>query len=196
MRSRLFPLAALIVLTPSFLVAQSNSEIIFKKANENALRNSSSTLAANEFENMQRERISQFNDIKVSGLKKIDNGDIPLSNQYGIEAKIFYDSARALIYEMKLPFQYTDLSASLKNDIAVQIKINGFNYKNIQGNYSGNTRSGSWRGGRGMGHRGAEAGEVGFQGGGNRHSDSEGDHSSGSAVRGSTDFWVKAPLAQ
>ncbi|TAN11840.1 MAG: hypothetical protein EPN37_16545 [Chitinophagaceae bacterium] len=280
MRSKLSLLAALIVLTPSFLVAQNNNEIIFKKTSEmavsnnfrnfpdslmqynkdaglswliandpgnlyvflkvsdkrvqhkilmggitiglntrgkkktkssvtfpvidqeafmaqmNALRNSSSTLAANEFENMQRERISEFNDIKVSGLKKIDNGDIPLSNQYGIEAKIFYDSAGDLIDEVKLPFQYTDLSASLKNDIAVQVKINGFDYKNIQGNYSGNTGSGSWGGERGTGHRGMASGGGGFHGGGNWHRDSEENHSSGSATRGSVDFWIKAPLAQ
>lgn len=160
-------------------------------AQMNALRNSDSTLANNEFENIQKERLSQFNEIKVDGLKKIDNGDIPLSNQYGMEAKILYDSAGNLLYEMTIPFQYVNLSSSLKNDIAVNIKMNGFDFKNRQENYSGTAGSGSWNGGRGMGRGGG-----GFHGRGNWHYTTEGTPPSGKATTGATDFWIKAPLAQ
>ncbi|TAM93786.1 MAG: hypothetical protein EPN39_19230 [Chitinophagaceae bacterium] len=160
-------------------------------AQMSALRNSGSALASDEFENIQKERLSQFNEIKVDGLKKIDNGDIPLSNQYGIEAKILYDSAGDLLYEMKIPFQYVNLSSSLKHDIAVNIKMNGFDFKNGQRNYSGTAGSGSWNGGRGMGRGGG-----GFHGRGNGHHITEETHSSGKATTAATDFWIKAPLAQ
>lgn len=159
-------------------------------AQMNALRNSGSTLASDEFENIQKERLSQFNEIKVDGLKKIANGDIPVSNQYGIEAKLLFDSTGELLYEMTIPFQYVNLNSSLKNDIAVNIKINSFDFKNSQGNYSGS--AGSWNGGRGgMGRSGG-----GFHGRGNWHHTTEETHSSGKATTRATDFWIKAPLAQ
>ncbi|MGH2644243.1 MAG: hypothetical protein ACRDE2_09860, partial [Chitinophagaceae bacterium] len=159
-------------------------------AQMNALRNSGSTLANNEFENLQKEKISQFNEVKVAGLKKMNNGDISLPDQYGIDAKMLYDSAGNIFYEMKIPFQYVNIDASSKRDIAVNIKINSFDLKGGQSNYTKASGSGSWHGGSGMGRGGG-----GFHGGNRRH-EMGGNYSSRAITKGPSDFWVKGPLSQ
>lgn len=131
--------------------------------------------------------LNSLRQIKVKGLKGISVEDVSIYNTYGIKTGIDYDNKGALVYELAIPFKLVGINLKTADEIAINIKVNGIQMPEGGSGYGG---GGERRGG-------------GFEGG-ERPGRGEGDFGGGrpdgrrdfSAMASSTDFWVKAKLAQ
>lgn len=160
------------------------------------LRMATSELQREEILKSREEMIHRYNQIKVMGLNKIKNGLISVDNQYGIQAKIWRDSAGDLMEEMGIPFQYVGIMFGKKDEIAVNIALTGFSWNGDAGSGGGGMHSGSWDGGGramygrgGMRNGGFHQGERGQPTGSYRNSSSP-------ERERSSDFWIIGPLAK
>lgn len=139
---------------------------------------------------MRKKMLSQYKEIKVSGLEGISMESVSIYNTYGLKEGINFDAQNNLIYELAIPLKLVNVS--LDNEVAINIKLNGIE---IPENGGGGGFHGGEGGGEGRpsgGFGGGGFGGGGF-GGGRPAGGQGGDFSS---MFTSTDFWVKAKFAQ
>ncbi|PWS30057.1 hypothetical protein [Pedobacter paludis] len=135
--------------------------------------------------------------IRVSGFKNISDGDLPLENNYGIEAGMTIKPNRDLIYEISIPLAQLQVDPEMKKPLVYNIKINSPEKSNFkrEGGAEGGGKPGG-RGGMGGGHGGGMggggkmAGGMGGGRGGQRPPEGSGNESK------SSDFWIKFKLAK
>jgi hypothetical protein len=123
----------------------------------------------------RKTQLAGVKEIKVAGFKSITDSLISIYNEYGIKAVASIDSKGAFIYELAVPLNMLDLSASNSKEIAYQIKLNGL----VNTSFGGG--GGNAGGNFGGGNRGGAGGSFG--GGGNA--------SGGQDLMNPTDFWGK-----
>ena len=131
--------------------------------------------------------------IAVSGFKNIPNGDLSLSNSYGIETGMSVNSNRDLIYELSIPLAELQVDLNAKKPLMYNIKINSpakLNFKKTGQLESGNHSGGMSRGG--MGSRGGTGGGRAGGMGGRGQRPPEGAVSENKA----SDFWIKFRLVK
>ncbi|HCN84776.1 MAG TPA: hypothetical protein DIT07_14335 [Sphingobacteriaceae bacterium] len=68
---------------------------------------------------------SQAKDIKVTGIKEIQDPIISIYNPYGIKVATLFDEEKAFIYELSIPFKYLGLSIAESKPVVYNIKLNG-----------------------------------------------------------------------
>ena len=64
-----------------------------------------------------------FKEIRVSGLKGIDDPALSIYNTQGIKAMVLFDNKMALTYELALPLKYLDFAAA--DHFRYNIMLNG-----------------------------------------------------------------------
>ncbi|MDA9554795.1 hypothetical protein N9R54_01045 [Pelobium sp.] len=138
-------------------------------------------------EEMRKRILGQLKEIKINGLKDLSVESISIYNTYGIKTGINYNDKDALIYELAIPLALVNVN-DLNKEIAINVKLNGLQMPESTNNNRGDLGGESY--GSGSGRMGAMGG--GFYG-----------RPSGSSYGGevspmftSTEFWVKAKLAQ
>ncbi|KQM72619.1 hypothetical protein ASE74_22350 [Pedobacter sp. Leaf216] len=135
--------------------------------------------------------------IRVSGFKNIPDGELPATNQVGLETGMSIHPNRDLIYELSIPLAQLQVGLDLKKALVYNIKINepnksGFKREGKPGG-DGNSRGRSGgRGGMGSGGmgRGGMGGGGRMGGGGQRPSDG------GESTAKTSDFWIKYKLVK
>ncbi|SDD46203.1 hypothetical protein SAMN05216464_101796 [Mucilaginibacter pineti] len=129
-------------------------------------------------------------EITVSGFKDIADSVISIYNEYGIQAAVDYDAKGNLVYELALPLSLLHIAVADAKELAYNIKVNGIQQRNREGDGGGgNDGSGGGFGGGG-GRRGGSGG-GGFGGGGGRGGGGGADLQS---MMSPTDFWGKYVL--
>lgn len=109
--------------------------ISFPLVDVNSLRNQMSSFRSQpmgidpkadsaRIENMRRQAVKTFKEIKLIGFKDIADSVVSIYNTYGIKAAVDYDDKGAMICELALPLKYFNTSAS-KPEFAYNLKLNG-----------------------------------------------------------------------
>lgn len=120
--------------------------------------------------------------MKISGFKNISYGDLPIINDYGIEAAMIIKPNKDLIYELYIPLSQLLVDIDLKKQLLYNIKIN-FPAKSTF------IRDGD------MVERPKSRGKGGMAGGGKIGGQSEGQRPyQGDSKNKSVDFWIKYKL--
>lgn len=135
---------------------------------------------------MRQKMFSQIKEIKVNHFKSIVDGSISIYNDYGISAAVAYDASGGLVYELAIPLQQLELSATDNKVLAYNIKINGLQLPQMPS--EGNRESGGYPMGGGMYGGGMYGG-----GGMGRYNGNAMDRN---PMFQSTDFWIKATLVK
>ncbi|RZK21829.1 MAG: hypothetical protein EOO43_10350 [Flavobacterium sp.] len=112
----------------------------------------------------RKAQLSAIKEIKVAGIKSIQDSLISIYNEHGIKAVATIDETGAFVYELALPIDLLLLKAG--QEFAYQIKLNGLSNMNFGGGNAGGGRPG---------------GNFGFAGG-------------GPDMMSPTDFWGKYTL--
>lgn len=109
--------------------------ISFPLVDANSLRNQMSSFRSQpggapvemdsaRLENMRRQAVKTFKEIKLVGFKDIADSVVSIYNTYGIKAGVDYDNKGAMICELAIPLKYFTTSAS-KPEFAYNLKLNG-----------------------------------------------------------------------
>jgi len=141
---------------------------------------------------LMREKLTSLRGIKVTGFSKdIEDDMITTSNTYGIQTAIDYDATGNLIYEEAIPMKFFHADEGGKNLWSFNVKINGSQrpQANGEGGQGGGSGSGGGRHGGGMG--GGRGGHRGGMGGNGNSSNAD----LGEMFK-SVDFWGRFTLAK
>lgn len=133
---------------------------------------------------MRKRMLTQYKEIKVSGLEGISMESVSIYNTYGLKVGINFDVQNNLIYELAIPLKL--VKVNLDKEIAINIKLNGLEMPENRGHGEGEDRP--------MGGFGSGRSFGGGYGGGGRYGGAQGGDFS--SMFTSTDFWVKAKFAQ
>lgn len=140
---------------------------------------------------MRKKMISQFKEIKVSGLNDISVESISIYNTYGIKTGINYNDKNALIYELAIPLKLVNIDLGSADEIAVNIRLNG-----IELPETGSSNGGGFGGGEGRPTGGFGGGGFGGGSFGGGRTGGEAGSVNMMALFTPTAFWVKAKLAK
>jgi hypothetical protein len=139
---------------------------------------------------MRKKMISQFKEIKVSGLNGISVESISIYNTYGIKTGINYDDKNALVYELAIPLNLVNIDLESAEEIAINIRLNGIELPET------GSSGGGFGGGEGRSSGGFGGGGFGGGNFGGGRTGGEAGSSNRVALFTPTEFWVKAKLAQ
>ena len=121
----------------------------------------------------RKAQLATVKEIKISGVKTIQDSLISIYNEYGVKAVANINTTGDYIYELSIPLSLLELNAN--QEFAYQIKVNGMS--NISLGANGSFGGGNFGGGRQ---------NAGGNGGGKTFQD----------LMSATDFWGKYTLAK
>ncbi|QJD96134.1 hypothetical protein HH214_09735 [Mucilaginibacter robiniae] len=145
--------------------------------------------------NMRTQLLATAKEITLKGFTDIPDSIVSIYNEYGIKAAVGYDNNGNFIYELALPLNHLGLSVGSAKELAYNIKVNGMQFGQRDGNEGNNSPdraergNGGNRSNRGSGFGGREisisAGRMNGRGG-----------MSMQDMMSPTDFWGKYTLAK
>lgn len=146
---------------------------------------------------MPRDFVGMNKTIRVSGFKNISDGDLPIENNFGIQAGMTIKPNRDLIYEISIPLAQLQVDPSIKKPLIYNIKINSPSKSSFKraDESEGGGRSGG-RGGMSGGHGGGMGGGGKMTGGMGGGRGGQRPPESGGLDSKSSNFWIKFRLAK